>query len=100
MLATLIRGGEGSQAQDHKQAICAKIRYGVSSTFAAGCSVFFLRVFYDRFAGGLYIHKKKMSLAVQEVPLVIHDVFHEHCYLTLCINYGGIINVHYFGKFA
>ena len=30
--------------------------------------------------------KKKMSLAVQEVPLVIHDVFHEHCYLTLRIN--------------
>ena len=28
----------------------------------------------------------KMSLAVQEVPLVLHDVFHEHCYLTLCIN--------------
>ena len=30
--------------------------------------------------------QKKMSLAVQEVPLVIHDVFHEHCYLTLGIN--------------
>ena len=30
--------------------------------------------------------EKKMSLALQEVPLVIHDVFHEHCYLTLCIN--------------
>ena len=30
--------------------------------------------------------QKKMSLAVQEVPLVIHDVFHEHCYLTLRIN--------------
>ena len=41
LLATLIRGGGGLQAQDHKQAICAKIRYGVSSTFAAGCSVFF-----------------------------------------------------------
>ena len=27
-----------------------------------------------------------MSLALQEVPLVIHDVFHEHCYLTLRIN--------------
>ena len=37
----LIRGGGGSQAQGHKQAICAKIQYGVSSTFAAGCSVFF-----------------------------------------------------------
>ena len=42
LLATLIRGGGGLQAQDHKQAICAKIRYGVSSTFAAGCSVFFV----------------------------------------------------------
>ena len=30
--------------------------------------------------------QKKMSLAVQEVPLVIHDVFHEHCYLTSRIN--------------
>ena len=28
----------GSQAQDHGQAIYAKIRYGVSSTFATGCS--------------------------------------------------------------
>ena len=31
LLATLIRGGGGSQAQDHGQAICAKIRYSVSS---------------------------------------------------------------------
>ena len=29
----------GSQAQDHEQAIYAKIRYSVSSTFATGCSV-------------------------------------------------------------
>ena len=28
----------GSQAQDHGQAIYAKIRYSVSSTFATGCS--------------------------------------------------------------
>ena len=28
----------GSQAQDHGQAIYAKIRYSVSSTFAADCS--------------------------------------------------------------
>ena len=28
----------GSQAQDHRQAIYAKIRYSVSSTFATGCS--------------------------------------------------------------
>ena len=27
----------GSQAQDHGRAICAKIRYSVSSTFATGC---------------------------------------------------------------
>ena len=40
-----------------------------------------------------YVFTKKKSLAVQEVPLVLHDVFHEHCYLTLCINYGGISNV-------
>ena len=38
LLATLIRGGGGSQAQDHGQAIYAKIRYSVSSTFATGCS--------------------------------------------------------------
>ena len=30
--------GGGSQAQDHGQAIYAKIRYSVSSTFATGCS--------------------------------------------------------------
>ena len=38
-----------------------------------------------------------LQVAVQEVPLVIHDVFHEHCYLTLCINvknHGGISNEH------
>ena len=29
----------GSQAQDHGQAIYAKIWYSVSSTFATGCSV-------------------------------------------------------------
>ena len=29
----------GSQAQDHGQAIYAKRRYSVSSTFATGCSV-------------------------------------------------------------
>ena len=29
----------GSQAQDHGQAIYAKIRYSVSSTFATGCSI-------------------------------------------------------------
>ena len=29
----------GSQAQDHGQAIYAKIRYNVSSTFATGCSL-------------------------------------------------------------
>ena len=34
LLATLIRGGGGSQAQDHGQAIYAS----VSSTFATGCS--------------------------------------------------------------
>ena len=28
----------GSQAKDHGQAISAKIRYSVSSTFATGCS--------------------------------------------------------------
>ena len=28
----------GSQAQDHGQAIHAKIQYSVSSTFATGCS--------------------------------------------------------------
>ena len=33
-----------------------------------------------------YVFTKKMSLAVREFPLVIHDVFHEHCYLTLYIN--------------
>ena len=38
LLATLIRGGGGSQAQDHGQAIYAKIRYSISSTFATGCS--------------------------------------------------------------
>ena len=27
----------GSQAQDHGRAVCAKIRYSVSSTFATGC---------------------------------------------------------------
>ena len=27
---------EGSQAQDHGRAICAKIRFSVSSTFATG----------------------------------------------------------------
>ena len=32
----------GSQTQDHGQAIYAKIRYSVSSTFATGCSSFFL----------------------------------------------------------
>ena len=30
----------GSQAQDHGQAIYAKIRYSVSGTFATGCSSF------------------------------------------------------------
>ena len=40
MLATLIRGGGGSQAQDHGQAIYAKIQYSVSSTFATVCSIF------------------------------------------------------------
>ena len=40
LLATLIRGGGGSQAQDHRQAIYAKIRYSVSSTFATSCSLF------------------------------------------------------------
>ena len=40
LLATLIRGGGGSQAQDHRQAIHAKIRYSVSSTFATGFSLF------------------------------------------------------------
>ena len=35
----LIRAGGGSQAQDHGQAIYAKIRYSVSSTFATGCSM-------------------------------------------------------------
>ena len=39
LLATLIRGGGGSQAQDHDQAISAKIKYSVSSTFATSCSV-------------------------------------------------------------
>ena len=34
-----IRVGGGSQAQDHGQAIYAKIRYSVSSTFATGCSM-------------------------------------------------------------
>ena len=37
LLAILIRGGGGSQAQDHGQAIYAKIRYSVSSTFTTGC---------------------------------------------------------------
>ena len=37
LLAILIRGGGGSQAQDHGQAIYAKRRYSVSSTFATGC---------------------------------------------------------------
>ena len=32
----------GSQAQDHGQAIYAKIRYSVSSTFATGCSSVYL----------------------------------------------------------
>ena len=31
----------GSQAQDHGQAIYAKIRYSVSSTFATGCILYF-----------------------------------------------------------
>ena len=38
LLATFIRGGRGSQAQNHGQVIYAKIRYSVSSTFATGCS--------------------------------------------------------------
>ena len=41
LLATLIRGGGGgggSQAQDYGEAIYAKIRHSVSSTFATGCS--------------------------------------------------------------
>ena len=38
LLATLIRGGGGSQAQDHEHAIKAKICYSVSTTFATGCS--------------------------------------------------------------
>ena len=29
----------GSQAQDHRQAIYAKIRYSVSRTFANGCNL-------------------------------------------------------------
>ena len=29
----------GSETQDHGQAIYAKIRYSVSSTFATGCSM-------------------------------------------------------------
>ena len=38
VVATLIRGGGGSQAQAHGQAIYAKIQYSVSCTFATGCS--------------------------------------------------------------
>ena len=34
-----IRGRGTSQAQDHGQAVYAKIRYSVSSTFATGCSL-------------------------------------------------------------
>ena len=33
-----------------------------------------------------YVFTKKIYLTLQEVPLLIHDVFHKHCYLTLCIN--------------
>ena len=38
LLATLIRGGGGIQAQDHGQAIYANVWYSVSSTFTIGCS--------------------------------------------------------------
>ena len=46
LMATLTRDGGpgGSQAQDHGQAIYAKIQYSVSSTFAAGCSFCWLTV--------------------------------------------------------
>ena len=39
VVATLIRVEGGSQAQDHGQAIYAKIRLSVSSTFATGCNM-------------------------------------------------------------
>ena len=39
-----------------------------------------LKVFFMTVLQVDYIFTKKKSLAVQEVPLVLHDVFHEHCY--------------------
>ena len=37
LLATLIRGGGGLQAQDNRRTIYAKIHLAWSSTFATGC---------------------------------------------------------------
>ena len=47
LLATLIRGGRGLQAQDHGQPIYAKIRYSVSSTLQLVVALVFLKEMYQ-----------------------------------------------------
>ena len=63
----MIRGGGGSQAQDHGQAIYAKIRYSVSSTFATGCSTYKLTqvssgVVINNLGGKIQINNKILDL--------------------------------------
>ena len=55
-----------SQAQDHGQAIYAKIRYSVSSTFATGCSTRTKRAFENE--RGARERKKDLSGAGLSYP--------------------------------
>ena len=69
----------GSQAQDHGQAIYAKIRYGVSSTFATGCSssliltIRIIMVYYTLIDWILYRESKMEGVKASTTVMVVND---------------------------
>ena len=60
----------GSQAQDHGQAIYAKIRYSVSSTFATGCRVMIICLFNElRFLVSSGIPESRLHQEPKKAPV-------------------------------